>query len=101
MDKPPALDDAVVRRLVAILKAPPDQRQTIADCLQKAHQGAWKWGKDWKSPSIAASLQFRTDTRTWVKSYRALPAQKREEVEAFYPSIDLYLEALAMTSMNN
>jgi len=96
VDPSPALSDAVVQRFVAMFKAPPDQQRMIADCVRKAHQGAWKWGKDWKSPSVAAALQFRTDTRAWVKSYRALPAQKREEeVEAFYPGIDLHLEAFA------
>src|SRR5262249_40977610 len=70
-------------------------QQIIAACLQRAHQGAWKWGKDWKSPRIAAALQFRADTRAWIKSFRALPAQAREEMEALYPAVDRYFEALA------
>jgi hypothetical protein len=95
VDQPPPLNDAVVRRLVALFKAPPDQQQTIADCVRKAHKGAWKWGKDWKSPSVAAAVQFRADTRAWIKSYRALPAQTRAAAEFFYPGVDLYFEAFA------
>src|SRR5262245_1041650 len=95
VDQPPALSDAVVGRLIVLFNAPPDQQQIIAACLQRAHQGAWKWGKDWKSPRIAAALQFRADTRAWIKSFRALPAQAREEMEALYPAVDRYFEALA------
>jgi hypothetical protein len=90
-----ALDDAVTRRLVALFKAPPDQHQTISDCVRAAHKGAWKWGKDWRSPSVAAALQFRADTRAWIKSYRALPAQTREEMEALYPAVDHYFDGFA------
>jgi hypothetical protein len=58
VDQPPALDDAAIRPLVAIFKAPPEQQRLIADYLRKAHQGAWKWGKDWKSPSVASYRHF-------------------------------------------